>query len=150
MFTTFGWKAIVAIFLNTAIMIIIFYKELSFINIRTTVTDRENIPFAIVFSHFVFLFLVVYFGHYPAFFMSIFLLFLGVTYAYQQYQDRLMLREGLLVAFFLGGLVLLGGQTEWWLKSIISNMSNVEAFVGAITLGAFTDNAAIYVFRFTS
>ena len=78
MFTTFGWKAIVAIFLNTAIMIIIFYKELSFINIRTTVTDRENIPFAIVFSHFVFLFLVVYFGHYPAFFMSIFLLFLGV------------------------------------------------------------------------
>ncbi len=143
MFTTFGWKAIVAIFLNTAIMIIIFYKELSFINIRTTVTDRENIPFAIVFSHFVFLFLVVYFGHYPAFFMSIFLLFLGVTYAYQQYQDRLMLREGLLVAFFLGGLVLLGGQQEWWLKSIISNMSNVEAFVGAITLGAFTDNAAI-------
>lgn len=143
MFTTFGWKAIVAIFLNTAIMIIIFYKELSFINIRTTVTDRENIPFEIVFSHFVFLFLVVYFGHYPAFFMSIFLLFLGVTYAYQQYQDRLMLREGLLVAFFLGGLVLLGGQQEWWLKSIISNMSNVEAFVGAITLGAFTDNAAI-------
>ncbi|QEZ88911.1 putative Na+/H+ antiporter [Aliarcobacter cibarius] len=143
MFTTFGWKAIVAIFLNTTIMIIIFYKELSFINIRTTVTDRENIPFAIVFSHFVFLFLVVYFGHYPAFFMSIFLLFLGVTYAYQQYQDRLMLREGLLVAFFLGGLVLLGGQQEWWLKSIISNMSNVEAFVGAITLGAFTDNAAI-------
>ena len=75
--------------------------------------------------------------------MSIFLLFLGVTYAYQQYQDRLMLREGLLVAFFLGGLVLLGGQQEWWLKDIISNMSNVEAFVGAITLGAFTDNAAI-------
>src|SRR5574344_30917 len=143
MFTTFGWKAIVAIFLNTAIMIIIFYKELSFINIRTTVTDRENIPFAIVFSHFVFLFLVVYFGHYPAFFMSIFLLFLGVTYAYQQYQDRLMLREGLLVAFFLGGLVILGGQQEWWLKDIISNLSNPEAFLGAITLGAFTDNAAI-------
>ncbi|HRG61300.1 MAG TPA: putative Na+/H+ antiporter, partial [Aliarcobacter cryaerophilus] len=72
-----------------------------------------------------------------------FLLFLGVTYAYQQYQDRLMLREGLLVAFFLGGLVILGGQQEWWLKDIISNLSNPEAFLGAITLGAFTDNAAI-------
>jgi Na+/H+ antiporter NhaD/arsenite permease-like protein len=71
------------------------------------------------------------------------LLFLGVTYAYQQYQDRLMLREGLLVAFFLGGLVILGGQQEWWLKDIISNLSNPEAFLGAITLGAFTDNAAI-------
>jgi hypothetical protein len=143
MFTTFGWKAIIAIFINTILIILFFYKELGSITIRTTVTDRENIPFAIVLTHFVFLFLVVYFGHYPAFFMSIFLLFLGVTYAYQQYQDRLMLREGLLVAFFLGGLVLLGGQQEWWLKDIISNMSNVEAFVGAITLGAFTDNAAI-------
>ena len=143
MFTTFGWKAIVAIFINTILIILFFYKELGSITIRTTVTDRENIPFAIVLTHFVFLFLVVYFGHYPAFFMSIFLLFLGVTYAYQQYQDRLMLREGLLVAFFLGGLVLLGGQQEWWLKDIISNMSNAEAFVGAITLGAFTDNAAI-------
>ena len=143
MFTTFGWKAIIAIFINTILIILFFYKELGSITIRTTVSDRENIPFAIVLTHFVFLFLVVYFGHYPAFFMSIFLLFLGVTYAYQQYQDRLMLREGLLVAFFLGGLVLLGGQQEWWLKDIISNMSNVEAFVGAITLGAFTDNAAI-------
>ena len=143
MFTTFGWKAIIAIFINTILIILFFYKELGSITIRTTVTDRENIPFAIVLTHFVFLFLVVYFGHYPAFFMSIFLLFLGVTYAYQQYQDRLMLREGLLVAFFLGGLVILGGQQEWWLKDIISNMSNVEAFVGAITLGAFTDNAAI-------
>ena len=143
MFTTFGWKAIIISFINTILIIVLFYKELSNINIRTTVSDREKIPFAIILVHFIFLFLVVYFGHYPAFFMSIFLLFLGVTYAYQQYQDRLMLREGLLVAFFLGGLVILGGQQEWWLKDIISNLSNPEAFLGAITLGAFTDNAAI-------
>ncbi|MBP7251297.1 MAG: hypothetical protein KA986_03905, partial [Aliarcobacter sp.] len=112
MFTTFGWKAMIVTFINTILIIIVFYKELSNINIRTTVSDREKIPFTIILVHFVFLFLVVYFGHYPAFFMSIFLLFLGVTYAYQQYQDRLMLREGLLVAFFLGGLVILGGQQE--------------------------------------
>lgn len=143
MFSTFGWKAMIATFINTILLIVIFYKELSSINIRTTVSDREKIPFVIVLTHFSFLFLVVYFGHYPAFFMSIFLLFLGVTYAYQQYQDRLMLREGLLVAFFLGGLVILGGQQEWWLKPLISSMSNAEAFVGAISLGAFTDNAAI-------
>ncbi|OCL85420.1 putative Na+/H+ antiporter [Arcobacter porcinus] len=143
MLTTFGWKAMIAIVINTSLIIIVFYKELSNINIRTTVSEKEKIPKVIVITHFVFLFLVIYFGHYPAFFLSIFLLFLGVTYAYQEYQDRLMLREGLLVAFFLGGLVILGGQQEWWLKDIISNMSNAEAFVGAITLGAFTDNAAI-------
>ncbi|MDX4060586.1 putative Na+/H+ antiporter [Aliarcobacter skirrowii] len=143
MLTTFGWKAAIAIFLNTSIIMLFFFKELSAINIRTTVSDKEKIPFVIVLIHFVFLALVVYFGHYPPFFMSLFLLFLGVTYAYQQYQDRLMLREGLLVAFFLGGLVILGGQQAWWLQDIISNLSNAEAFFGAIGLGAFTDNAAI-------
>lgn len=143
MFTTFGWKAVIAILINTSIIIALFYKELRAINIRTTVSDRETIPFSIILTHYTFLFLVISFGHYPALFMSIFLLFLGVTHAYQQYQDRLMLREGLLVAFFLGGLVILGGMQEWWLKDIISNMSNTEAFVGAITLGSFTDNAAI-------
>ncbi|MFA7021852.1 putative Na+/H+ antiporter [Aliarcobacter sp.] len=143
MLTTFGWKAAIAIFLNTSIIMLFFFKELSAINIRTTVSDREKIPFVIVLIHFSFLALVVYFGHYPPFFMSLFLLFLGVTYAYQQYQDRLMLREGLLVAFFLGGLVILGGQQAWWLKDIIQSLTNAQAFFGAIGLGAFTDNAAI-------
>ena len=143
MLTTFGWKAAIAIFLNTSIIMLFFFKELSAINIRTTVSDREKIPFVIVLIHFLFLALVIYFGHYPPFFMSLFLLFLGVTYAYQQYQDRLMLREGLLVAFFLGGLVILGGQQAWWLKDIIQSLTNAQAFFGAIGLGAFTDNAAI-------
>lgn len=143
MFTTFGWKAIIATLINTVIMIAFFYKELSSISIRTATSERELIPFGIVFTHFLFLFLVIYFAHYPPLFMSIFLLFLGITYAYQQYQDRLMLREGLLVAFFIGGLVILGGQQEWWLKDIIGSLGHIEAFVGASTLGAFADNAAI-------
>ncbi|MDX9746016.1 MAG: putative Na+/H+ antiporter [Syntrophales bacterium] len=143
MFMTFGWKAMIAIFINTNMIILFFYKKLSSMNIKTSVSEEENIPFPIVLTHFIFLFLVIFFGHHPVIFMNIFLLFLGITYAYQQYQDRLILREGLLVSFFLGGLVILGGQQEWWLKDLIANMSNAEAFVGAITLGAFTDNAAI-------
>ena len=35
------------------------------------------------------------------------LFFLGLATAYPQYQDRLILREGLLVAFFLAGLLTL-------------------------------------------
>lgn len=143
MFTTFGWKSIIAIFISTNLMILIFYKELVNIKIRTTVSDRENIPFGIILTHYLFLFLVVFFGHYPAIFMSIFLLFLGITHAYQQYQDRLMLREGLLVAFFLGGLVILGGQQQWWLQDLIMKMSDLQAFFAAITVGSVTDNAAI-------
>src|SRR5574344_2091750 len=48
MLTTFGWKAAIAIFLNTSIIMLFFFKELSAINIRTTVSDREKIPFVIV------------------------------------------------------------------------------------------------------
>ncbi|WP_151950486.1 putative Na+/H+ antiporter [Aliarcobacter butzleri] len=143
MFTTFGWKSMIAIFISTNLMILIFYKELVNIKIRTTVSDRENIPFGIILTHYLFLFLVVFFGHYPAIFMSIFLLFLGITHAYHQYQDRLMLREGLLVAFFLGGLVILGGQQQWWLQDLIMKMSDLQAFFAAITVGSVTDNAAI-------
>jgi hypothetical protein len=44
--------------------------------------------------------------------MGLFLFFLSVARAYQRYQDRLILREGLLVAFFLAGLVVLGGQQQ--------------------------------------
>lgn len=143
MFSQFGWKAVIAIFINTSLMITFFYKELASLKIKTTVSDREEIPFGIVFTHFTFLILVVVFAHYPAIFMSIFLFFLGITHAYQQYQDRLMLREGLLVAFFLGGLVVLGGQQQWWLQDLIVNMSSGQVFFGAIGVGAFTDNAAI-------
>lgn len=143
MLAEFGWKAVIAILINTIGTIAIFHKEISNTNIKTTVSEREAIPFTITLTHFLFLTGVVVFAHYPAIFMSIFLFFLGVTHAYQQYQDRLMLREGLLVAFFLAGLVVLGGEQQWWLQNILMSLSNIEVFFGTLALGPFTDNAAI-------
>ncbi|MCG3716739.1 putative Na+/H+ antiporter, partial [Aliarcobacter butzleri] len=52
MFSTFGWKSMIAIFISTNLMILIFYKELVNIKIRTTVSDRENIPFGIILTHY--------------------------------------------------------------------------------------------------
>ncbi len=143
MLSTFGWKALIAITINTLLMMAIFHKELSSITIKTATSEREPIPFFITLTHFAFLFLVIYFAHYPPIFMGLFLFFMGITYAYQRYQDRLILREGLLVAFFIAGLVILGGQQEWWLKGVITSLGNMEAFFGAIALGSLTDNAAI-------
>ncbi len=143
MFTAFGWKAMIAVAVNTIGAAVIFRKELSAMTIKSTVSERESIPFTISLTHFLFLAGVVVFAHYPAIFMSFFLFFLGVTHAYQQYQDRLMLREGLLVAFFLAGLVVLGGEQQWWLNSLLMAMNDIAVFFGAIGLGAFTDNAAI-------
>jgi hypothetical protein len=85
----------------------------------------------------------VVFSHHPVVFMGLFLFFLGFTDAYQQYQDKLMLREGLLVAFFLAGLVVLGGKQQWWLQPIIAGMDSTVLFFGAMGLTALTDNAAL-------
>ena len=50
------------------------------------------------------------------FFMALFLFFLGFTTVTQEYQDTIKLKESLLVGFFLGGLVTLGGVQAWWLQ----------------------------------
>ncbi len=75
--------------------------------------------------------------------MGLFLFFLGVASAYERHQDRLILREGLLVASFLAGLVVLGGQQQWWLQPALMTMSSDAVFFGATILTAFTDNAAL-------
>ena len=61
----------------------------------------------------------------------------------QALPDRLMLREGLMVAFFLGGLVVLGGQQKWWLQPLLADMSPTTLYFGATLLTAITDNAAL-------
>lgn len=75
--------------------------------------------------------------------MGLFLLFLGLAEAYRRHHDRLMLREGLMVAFFLAGLVVLGGQQRWWLQEVLSRLDESALFYGAAALTAITDNAAL-------
>jgi hypothetical protein len=49
----------------------------------------------------------------------------------------------LLVAFFLAGLVVLGGLQQWWLQPLLAGMSDKVLFAGAVSLTALTDNAAL-------
>jgi hypothetical protein len=60
-----------------------------------------------------------------------------------RYQDQLILREGLLVAFFLAGLVVLAGQQQWWPQPVLMGMSSDAMFLGAAILKAFTHNTAV-------
>ena len=48
-----------------------------------------------------------------------------------------------MVAFFLAGLVVLGGLQQWWLQPLVSNMSPKVLFFGSTALTALTDNAAL-------
>ena len=100
-------------------------------------------PFVIILAHLFFLINVVLFAHHPAIFMALFLFFLGYTSAYKDHQNDLILNEALLVAFFLAGLVVLGGAQQWWLEPTLMSMDSTTVYFGATILTAFTDNAAL-------
>jgi Putative Na+/H+ antiporter len=85
----------------------------------------------------------VFTNHHPEAFFGLFLLFLGLAEAYRRHHDRLLLREGLMVAFFLAGLVVLGGQQRWWLQDVLSRLDETTLFYGAAALTAITDNALL-------
>jgi hypothetical protein len=76
-------------------------------------------------------------------FIGIFMFFLGFVQAYERHQSPLILKEGLLVGFFLAGLVVLGGMQQWWLQPIVESLSPQVLFFGAVGLTAITDNAAL-------
>lgn len=142
MLTHVGWKAAVAVLINALGVTLLFARELRGMAYQSK-SPYSGVPFAMVAVHLLFLLAIVVFAHHPAAFVAVFLLFMGIATAYPAYQDRLMLREGLLVAFFLGGLVVLGGMQQWWLQPLLLMMDETQVFFGAVALTAITDNAAL-------
>ncbi|PTR09964.1 putative Na+/H+ antiporter [Nitrosospira sp. Nsp5] len=142
MLTTFGWKAALAVLVNALAATLLFQHELSKMKNEED-APRVKVPFLVVLIHLVFLIGVVVFAHHPVVFIGLLLFFIGFTHAYERYQDPLILREGLMVGFFLAGLVVLGGYQKWWLQPLLTDMDNTTLYFGATLLTAFTDNAAL-------
>ena len=138
----FGWKAALAVGINAAGLVLLFNRELRGLPGLPASKDAQP-PLLVTLIHLTFLAGIVVFAHHPAVFLSMFMFFLGFTTAYERYQSPLILREGLLVAFFLAGLVVLGGQQQWWLEPVLLSMSSDAVFFGATALTAITDNAAL-------
>ena len=108
MFFHFGDKALLAVVVNTVALVLAFRRELLALpgQHKLAQTDAQAMPpWPVTLIHLLFLAGIVVFAHHPPVFLGLFLFFLGFTAAYERFQDRLILREGLLVAFFLGGLV---------------------------------------------
>ena len=143
MITNLGWRSALAVTINALALTLIFRAELSRIPVLDRQDDADRIPVALTVTHIAFLAAVVLTAHHAVVFMGLFLFFLGIATAYSRWQDRLILREGMMVAFFLAGLVVLGGQQQWWLQPALSAMSPTAVYYGATALTAITDNAAL-------
>ncbi len=142
-FSTFGVKAAIAVLLNALAVSLLFRHELRAKANAGAKAAKARVPAALVLINLAILAAVVLSSHNPAVFMGLLLLFLGLAEAYRRHQDRLMLREGLMVAFFLAGLVVLGGQQQWWLEAALAQLDETTLFYGAAALTAITDNAAL-------
>ncbi len=143
MASTFGWKAAIAVFINASFATMLIAKHLVDTSAAEERIERLPMPVSVAMVHLLALAGVVYFAHHPVVFMAIFLFFLGFTKAYEPHQNPLILKEGLLVGFFLAGLVVLGGMQQWWLQPIVSGLEPTALFFGALFLTAITDNAAL-------
>ena len=143
MISTFGWRAAIAVVINALAISFLFWNELKAIKPPISKSVKIPTPFFICLIHIIFLAGVIFFAHYSVIFIGLFLLFVGFAEAYDHYQNKLMMRESLLVAFFLGGLVVLGGQQSWWLQPLLSSLEPNSVYFGATALTAITDNAAL-------
>ncbi|ROZ78825.1 putative Na+/H+ antiporter [Ramlibacter sp. WS9] len=140
MASTFGWKATLAVIVNATAATWLLRGHLA---PRVDKDAERAAPPLVVAIHLAFLAAVVVLAHHPVAFLALFLMFVGYTHAYQRHQDPLLIKEALLVAFFLAGLVVLGGMQQWWLQPLVEAMSPAALFLGAAALTAVTDNAAL-------
>jgi hypothetical protein len=144
MFATFGWKAAIAVLVNATAAAFFLRRHLGPApSGHDDLPTQARVPFSVVAVHLGLLAGVVLFAHHPVIFLGLFLMFLGFTQAYERHQSPLILKEALLVGFFLAGLVVLGGMQQWWLQPIVSSLAPVALFFGALGLTAITDNAAL-------
>ena len=143
MLANFGWKSALAVVVNASFATMLLRPHLAAPPSVSEGVHAAPVPLAIVVVHLGLLAGVVMLAHHPLAFLALFLLFLGFTQAYERHQDPLILREALLVGFFLAGLVVLGGLQRWWLQPIVSGLTPLALFFGALGLTAVTDNAAL-------
>lgn len=144
-FSHLGWKALIAVTVNAVGLAMFFWKDLGSVcrGLGEGRQQQNVIPIWVTVLHYAFLVGVVLSAHHPNTAMGMFLLFLGVTTVTSRYQEKIRLRESLLVAFFLGGIMIFGAFQRWWLEPLLSALGNYQLFAGATILTAVTDNAAL-------
>lgn len=140
----FGYKAAISVIVGTLIIAFMNKKELAGeFDLRADDAEKMKPRWWITAFHLFFLALVVMTAHHMVAFFGIFLFFLGFTTVTQEYQDKIQLKESLLVGFFLAGLVTLGSLQAWWLKPLLGSLDTLPLYLGSTALTGITDNAAL-------
>ena len=144
MFSSFGYKAAISVIVGTLLTAFFFRRELAGELVEEGHGEGgKRTPRWILLLHIFFLFMVIKTAHHSVFFMALFLFFLGFATVTDEYQDKLKIKESLLVGLFLAGLVTLGKIQAWWLQETLASLGDLSLFFGATGLTMMTDNAAL-------
>ncbi|HOX53555.1 MAG TPA: putative Na+/H+ antiporter, partial [Fibrobacteria bacterium] len=100
MMTQFGVRAIPAVVLNALAFAFLFRKELARLP-RDPSRREDGVPAPLVAVHLAFVGTVVLVSHHTVLLVGVLLFFLGLVQAYRKHHTPLLLREALLVGFFL-------------------------------------------------
>jgi len=104
---------------------------------------EDSVPRWVTVVHLLFMGWTIVNAHHPAMFVPGLLFFLGFAVVTADYQNRINLQSPLLVGFFLGGLVTLGGVQGWWIEPVLGSLGELSLMSVSTLLTAFNDNAAI-------
>ncbi len=159
MFTQFGWKAVAGIAISNVLYFFFFRKEFARLaqvqreegsisgHVPNSGEERQDvIPVWVYAVSIFFLAWTVYFAHHPAILIGGFLFFLGFSMATPQCQNAVSMKVPLLVAFFMAGLLILGGVQGWWMQPVLQELSELGGPITmamASVLTAFNDNASV-------
>ncbi len=103
----------------------------------------DTVPLWIVIVHVLFMGWIIVNAHNPVLFVPGLLFFLGFAAVTADYQNIINLQPALLVGFFLGGLVTLGGVQGWWIEPVLGSLGANSLLAVSTMLTAFNDNSAI-------
>ena len=143
-FGEFGVRAILAVVISAGFLVAFFRRQLLAISLqRQTFEEELRVPAQVVIINFGFLVGLIVFHTHLELFVGWFLFFLGYASISSAHQGPLKLKEGLLVSFFLGGLVVLGQYQSWWVEAVLANLERHHLFFGSAALTAVLDNAAL-------
>ena len=141
-FLMFGWKSALAVVANALAASWFLRDELRGGHAEDP-DPRGRVPGWMIATTLAILAVAVLGSHYPWVFMGALVVFVALAAATPNINEKPRIKEGALVACFLGGLVVLGGLQGWWLDPVLRSLSAGSLFVGAAGLTAILDNAAI-------
>ena len=140
----FGWKSIVAVFLTAAWTCWLNRRELLTRTGEEQDQRRNHMTNPILFfinaSFLIFFIMALHSPVGLAWGVSLLIPYLWWT---REEQGEVRPTQGLLVGFFLAGLMVLTAEQGWWLSPILQSLSGGMLFTGASLLTAITDNAAL-------